>query len=59
MFFKKGTDNNDLVIDQKYDNIYNLDEINKSINRDIIIAKILARKLVMYYAEESCINFMN
>ena len=58
-FFRQGTNNSDLIVPSKYDNIYNLDEIQQSTKKELIIKNLLARKVIMINGEEASKNFMH
>ena len=58
-FFRQGTNNSELFVPSKYDNIYNLDEIQQSTRKDLIIKNLLARKVIMMNGEEASKNFMH
>lgn len=58
-FFRQGTNNSELFVPSKYDNIYNLEEIQQSAKKDLIIKNLLARKVIMINAEEASKNFMH
>ena len=59
MFFTRVTDNTELVIPSKHENIYNQDEINKNSRKDLIVSIMLSRKVIMMIVEEGTCNFMN
>ena len=58
-FFRQGTNNSDLIVPSKYDNIYNYDEIAQSTRKELIIKNLLARKVIMINGEEASKNFMH
>ena len=57
-FFRLSTDNAELNIPSKLENIYNYDEFKHSGNKDLIASNYLLRKIVMMYQAEECRNFL-
>jgi len=58
MFFTKSTDNSGIDIPSKLSNIYNFDEINQSSRKELIVSRILTRKIVTMIEEEGAKNFI-
>ena len=48
-FFRLSTDNAELNIPSKLENIYNYDEFKHSGNKDLITSNYFLRKIVMMY----------
>ena len=59
MFFKNKTDNQFRYIKAKHDNIYNMESVNKSSYKQLIISKLLSYKVVMLHEESYAKNFIN